>query len=546
MIFFFDGYEVNDSNFEIRHEGRLLDAQPQVFELLVFLLHNRNRFVSRDEIFEAIWKNRVVSDTTLSGYIKAVRKLVGDDGKAQRVIRTVHGRGFQFVAELDPGSCESVQTVPDRAGAVNRPTTRYAKSGDVHVAYQVFGSGPADLVLVPGFISHVDNYWDNPQMAAWLQDIGKFARVVMFDKRGTGLSDTVYPLPSFDVRMDDVRAVMDAVGLDKACIMGISEGGSLATLFAATHPERCSGLVLYGAFSRFFYWYKTPGELQGLFDYVESAWGSGESLPMFAPSVGQDEAAKRWWGQFERLGATPGAAIALMKMNSEIDITDILPTIGIPTLVIHRNEDVLIDIEAGRLLADRIPRARYVELPGRDHLPWVGDSDAIIGAIADFIGDGPLPAALDTILTTLLSVHPGAGLPEGPDGPFDEAQSAVDRCISHYRGRTVSASLAAFDGPARAVHCACEIIDRLRAMALNPHCGIHTGVVLINDNALSGETVDRVEQISRLAPGGQAILSETVKDLIAGAGLEIRALGRFDLPAGNGGINLFSASRATA
>jgi pimeloyl-ACP methyl ester carboxylesterase len=218
--------------------------------------------------------------------------------------------------------------------------TRYAKNGDINIAYQVFGEGDVDLVMVPGFISHIENYWDEPRLAQWLRRVGSFSRVILFDKQGTGLSDRSSKLPGMDERMDDVSAVMDAVGIEQAAVFGISEGGSLATLFAASHPDRSQALILYGAFAKFTSWFPTQEALESLFQYIDSAWGSGESLPMFAPTMKDDLALKEWWGKFERLGGSPGAAKTIMSMNSQIDITDILPSVNVPTLIIHRRDDV--------------------------------------------------------------------------------------------------------------------------------------------------------------------------------------------------------------
>jgi len=225
--------------------------------------------------------------------------------------------------------------------------TRYAKNGDISVAYQVFGEGNVDLIMVPGFISHIENYWDEPRMAQWLRKLGSFSRVILFDKQGTGLSDRSSKAPVMDERMDDVRAVMDAVGIEKAALFGISEGGSLATLFAASHPQRSQALILYGAFAQFRSWIPTQEALEDLFQYIDTAWGSGESLPMFAPNMVDDLALKEWWGKFERLGASPGAAKKIMLLNSQIDLTDILPTVNLPTLIIHRRDDVPVSVEGG-------------------------------------------------------------------------------------------------------------------------------------------------------------------------------------------------------
>lgn len=264
-----------------------------------------------------------------------------------------------------------------------QPTTHYAKSGEVHVAYQVFGEGP-DLVMAPGFVSHIENYWDEPRVARWLRKLGGFCRVVLFDKRGTGLSDRVANLPAMDERMDDLRAVMDAVKIERAAQFGISEGGSLATLFAASHPERSQSLIVYGGFARFLHWIPTDQGFDALISYIDEHWGSGESLPWFAPTWVDDAAMRQWWGKFERLGASPSAAMALMRMNREIDISGILNSIKIPTLIIHLTDDTLVSVEGGRELAAGISDARLVEFPGKDHLPFLA-SDMVLAEMEEFL-----------------------------------------------------------------------------------------------------------------------------------------------------------------
>jgi pimeloyl-ACP methyl ester carboxylesterase len=278
------------------------------------------------------------------------------------------------------------------------PVTRYTKSGDVHVAYQVFGGGSIDLVFVPGFVSNIENYWEHPELARWLLRLGSFARVIMFDKRGTGLSDPVSEVPSLDLRMDDVRAVMDAVEIERAALLGISEGGPLATLFAATYPQRCRGLVLYGSFSRSSW--ITPEGLEPYLAYVDRSWGSGRNLAMWAPSRKNDPALQQWWGRFERLGASPAAAVALVRMIDKIDITDILSSVHVPTLVIHCTGDTLINVEHGRFLAEHIPGARLVELSGDDHLFFVHEE--IPDAIEEFLTGSISASEAHRVLATVL------------------------------------------------------------------------------------------------------------------------------------------------
>src|SRR5436309_3197817 len=229
-----------------------------------------------------------------------------------------------------------------------QPVTQYAKSGDVHIAYQAFGDGPINLVMVPGFVSNVENYWDEPDFARFLNRLASYARVVTFDKRGTGMSDRVAELPGLDQRMDDLRAVMDAAGMANAALLGISEGAPLSVLFAASYPDRCRALILYGSFSRFSYWFADDAALSAFFAYVERSWGTGGSVQKFAPSRASDPAFQRWWGRNERLGASPAAVVALMRMNSQIEISGILPAVRVPSLVIHRTGDKTIKVEGGR------------------------------------------------------------------------------------------------------------------------------------------------------------------------------------------------------
>jgi class 3 adenylate cyclase len=419
------------------------------------------------------------------------------------------------------------------------PRTRYTKSGNVHLAYQVFGEGPVDFVFVPGFISQIENYWDEPGFARWLHRLGSFARVVLFDKRGTGLSDRLDELPGMDLRMDDVGVVMDAVEMDHAVVMGISEGGSLAALFAAHHPERCQALVLYGAFASFTSWFPTEESLEELFQYIDSDWGSGASIPKFAPSKADDPAFMQWWGKFERLGATPGDAIQIMRMNSQIEITDVLPTIRVPTLVIHRTYDVTIEVEAGRTLAERIPNAKYVELPGADHLPWVGDTDRITQEIEEFITGSKSAPVIDRVLATVLisdiveSTSKAEALGDERWQDLMTAHNTVLRTeLERFQGNEVRFTgdgfLITFDGPARAVHCAMAISRSLEPLGIEVRLGLHTGEVELREGEIHGIAVNMAARIGALARASEILVSRTVKDLIAGSGIALTHHGQHD------------------
>lgn len=429
--------------------------------------------------------------------------------------------------------------------------TRYAKNGDINVAYQVFGEGDVDLVFVPGFISHIENYWDEPRFAQWLRRLGSFSRVILFDKQGTGLSDRSSKLPGMDERMDDVGAVMDAAGVEQAAIFGISEGGSLATLFAASHPDRSQALILYGAFAQFKSWFPTQEALEGLFQYIDSAWGSGESLPMFAPTMKDDLAMKEWWGKFERLGASPGAAKTIMRMNSQIDITDILPSVKVPTLIIHRRDDVTVNVEGGRLLAERIPNAKYVELSGVDHLPAVGENpNRILDEMAQFLTGELRPIETERILATVLFtdiVDSTKRAVELGDRQWrdllERHHSLVRGELKRFRGQEIDTAgdgfFATFDGPARGIRCACAIRDAVSSLGLTIRAGLHTGECEVLGEKVSGIAVHIGARVMNKADTSEVLVSSTVKDLVAGSGLNFNDRGKYALKGIPGEWRLF-------
>lgn len=433
--------------------------------------------------------------------------------------------------------------------------TRYARSGEFHIAYQVFGQGSVDLVLVPGFISNLEETWQIPEAARWLERLSRFARVIAFDKRGTGLSDRVASVPTLDERMDDARAVMDAAGSQRAILLGISEGGSLAALFAASHPDRCTSLILYGAFAKFTSWYPTEEKLAFFFHYVQEKWGTGEGARRFAPSRADDPEFKKMWARHERLGATPAAAIALMRMNREIDISGILSTIRVPTLVIHRSDDTVVSVEGGRFLAQNIPGARYVELPGADHLPYIGDTDVIADTVEEFVTGSRPEIDTDRILATIMFtdiVNSTRRASELGDRTWrsllDQHDRVVRQEISRLRGREVKTMgdgfLAVFDGPARAVRCASAIAQGVRPLGLQVRTGVHTGEVEVKEDDIAGIAVHLAARIASLAVAEQVLVSSTVRDLVAGSGLSFRDEGFHDLKGISEPVRLFSVASA--
>ena len=438
------------------------------------------------------------------------------------------------------------------------PSTRYAKSGNVHVAYQVFGEGEIDLVFFPGFVSNIETYWEEPSFARWLNKLASFARVITFDKRGTGLSDRVESLPTMDERMDDVRAVMDAAGSQKAAVFGLSEGGSFATLFAAHYPERCRALVLWGAFAKFSSWFATPEKLEKFFEYVEKDWGTGANLNAWAPSKKDDPVFRAWFARRERTAASPAAAIALMRMNSMIDISGILPYVHVPTLVIHRTQDPVVNVEGGRQLAKSIPNARLLEVPGIDHLPYLGDdSDQLTDEVAEFLTGVKPATGGDRILATVLltdivdSTKRAEAMGDRRWRELLDAHNAIIRReLTRFRGVEVKTTgdgfLATFDGPGRAIHCSLSLIPAIRPLGIEIRAGLHTGEVEVGKNDVRGIAVHVAARVAAQAQAGECLVTRTVKDLVAGADIRFTEYGKRDLKGLAEPVDLFAAAPARA
>ena len=436
-----------------------------------------------------------------------------------------------------------------------QPETRYAKSGDVSIAYQVFGEGPLNLVLAPFFVSNVEHFWEDPDVSRWLLRLASFARVAMFDKRGTGMSDRVTEMPGLDLRMDDLRAVMDAAGMEQAALLGLSEGGSLAALFAATFPSRCTALILCGAFAKFSSWFPTEEAFAQFLGYVDQAWGSGGAVPFFVPSRVNDAAFQRWFGRFERLGATPAAVTAYMRMNSQIDISGVLPTIRVPTLVVHRTGDVTINIEGGRYLAEHIPGARLLEMPGSDHPPMCGENaNEIVDAIQEFLTGAKGPTEVDRVLATVLFTDIVGSTEKAVElgdsrwrNLLDSHHAMIKRNLSRFRGQEIKNTgdgvLATFDGPARGVRCACAIRDEIRQLGIEVRAGLHTGECEMMGDDVGGIAVHIGARVASLASANEVLVSSTVKDLVAGSGLRFLDHGNRSLKGVPGDWRIYAVER---
>lgn len=438
------------------------------------------------------------------------------------------------------------------------PQTRYAKSGDVRIAYQVVGNGPIDLVFVPGFLSNLEIHWEDPGYGHLLRRLSAFTRLIQFDKRGTGLSDRVdaRELPSLETRMDDVRAVMDAAGCRRAVLLGASEGGPMSILFAATYPARTRALVLYGAYAHFHTWVQGREELEAFVRGAEGAWGTGASLPFFAPERASDAQFRAWWARLERLSAGPTAAVALARMNAEIDVREVLTTIRVPTLVIHRRDDARVKFSGGRYLADRIPGARFVEIPGRDHPIWTGNTDRIVDEIEEFLtGTRPVPVH-DRVLATIVVarlVGPERLAARLGDRQWserlDHLRRAVEEAIARHGGNPIGAGTpigAYFDGPARAVRCALAFVEAAAARGLELAAGVHTGEIDLHGGAPAGLAVHVTEQICAQARAGEVLASGIVADLVAGSGLQFALRETGLIRSGEASLRLFAAREDAA
>ncbi|MBC7929845.1 MAG: alpha/beta fold hydrolase, partial [Rubrivivax sp.] len=450
QTYLFGSFVVDTREGLLLREGRPVQLTPKAFEVLVALVEHGGHCVGKDELMRRVWPDSFVEENNLSQNISQVRRALQLEGaEAAEYIETVPRRGYRFrapvtvregalvirektrtriVIEEDDGEGagrvegivvgelkaigEGVAVRDEFPPELMRvPETKYAQSGDVNIAYQTLGNAPLDLVFVMGWVSHLEYFWKEPRFARFLRRLASFSRLILFDKRGTGLSDRVplNQLPTLEQRMDDVRAVLDAVGSERAALCGVSEGGPMSALFAATYPDKTSALVMIGTYAKRvrdddYPWAPTVEEREKFFEEMREHWGGPVGVEERAPSAANDPRFRDWWAEYLRMGASPGAALALTKMNAEIDVRQVLPTVRVPTLVIHREGDLCLKVEEGRYVAAAIPGARYVELPGEDHLPFVGDQDAILDEVEEFLTGVRHTPEPDRVLATVLFV----------------------------------------------------------------------------------------------------------------------------------------------
>jgi pimeloyl-ACP methyl ester carboxylesterase len=411
----------------------------------------------------------------------------------------------------------------------------------------VVGEGPLDLLWIAGFVSNVELAWEEPLLARYFNRLARFSRLILFDKRGTGLSDRVprSELPSLEERMDDVLAVLEAAGSERAAVMGHSEGGNLAVLYAATHPERVAALVTSGIFAKRrwspdYPWAETPEQRERYIADLETRWGSDSDIERIAPSAARDPAFAKRLATYFRQSASPGDAAALLRMNTEIDIRAVLPTISVPTLVLHRTGDLDADIEEGRWIASQIPGAKLVELPGDDHLPWVGDQDSVLDEVERFLTGRLAPAEPDRVLATILvtdivgSTERAAELGDRAWAELLDRHHALVREQLHaFRGEEVDTAgdgfLATFDGPGRAIRAAVAIRDGLRESGIPVRCGLHTGEAERVGGKVAGIAVHLAARIADTAESGEILVSDTVRSLVAGSAIKFADRGSVSL-----------------
>ena len=560
-IFRFAGFELDRNVYELRRNGHRLNLERIPLDLLFLLVDQRNRLVTREEIFERIWGKQVFVDTdnAINTAIRKLRRALEDDPDSPKFIETVPARGYRFVAaarsalqQPTPSSETKIayQTSPDA------PPVRYAMSGDIHIAYRVYGDGPHDIVMIPGTLAHLEVFWAIPSYQQLLKRLTAFARVIVFDKRGQGLSDRVVAEQTLEERIDDVRAVMDAAGSRSAAIYGWSEGGPMSIMFAATYPERVTALILYGTFAsvKDKPWALSREENEAGLAEIEKHWGEAVLLRTYAPSAMNDPAMVEWGRKLEYASASPGSIVDLLRANYEMDVRHILPSVKVPTLVMHRTGDGSVPVAAGRYLAEQVPRAIYSEIPGDDHFVTDAETaDFIADKIERLITGGLHRPEPDRVLATVMftyivdSIERAATMGEQRwSNLLRRFYEILRNELATFRGheiRTVSDGLlVTFDGPARAIRFACSVRDKVPRLGLHLRTGLHTGECDLSGENLHGIAVDIAGTVASMANPDEVLLSSTVKDLVAGSNIQFVDRGTHTLEAIPGEWHLFKVS----
>lgn len=553
MRYAFGEYTLDTTTLELSARDREITLEPQVFSVLAYLIEHRERVVSKEELLDGVWGDRFVSESALTTRIKQARQAVGDTGRSQRTIRTLHGRGYRFVADVREPSpaAAGIDARPFHESVARVPTTHYAKSDGGAIAYQTFGQGP-DLVFIAGFMTNVEVQWEHPVISSFLRRLASFTRVTILDKRGVGLSERIHDCcpPSLETRADDLCAVMDSAGVERATLLGSSEGGSLCVTFAATHPERVDRLVLHATWPRH-PWSAEREERDRA--TIEAAWGTGACYAVLGPGLDATPPGRDFLARYERQSGTPAVAEALRQFIAQTDVTDVLPAVSATTLVLHRRDDTVIPFELSEELAARLPRARLVALDGIDHYVFSGDVDRLLHEIETFVtGSPPAPVMDESVLATVLFVDivdsTRTVRAVGDDrwsGVLDEFQMHADETVRRFRGVLVNTTgdglLATFDGPARAVRAAGALRDAVFPMGIRVRAGLHTAEIRRRGDDVAGIGVHIASRVAGVAGPGEVVVSRTVTDLVAGSGLAFTDRGAHELAGLDRAWQLFSA-----
>ncbi len=600
-IYSFGAFQLDAAERLLFDGVKTIPMSPKVFDTLLFLIENAGRVLSKEKMLDEVWEGSFVEENNLAQNISILRRILGET-KDVKFIETVPKYGYRFIApvELVGSDIEIIEHTQTRVlireiseddDATERrsdqeifvpndnffapslslsvpqshrlstspPETHYVENGDVNIAYQVVGDGDLDIVFVMGWVSHLEYFWKHHLFASFLNRLASFSRLILFDKRGTGLSDRVpiKDLPTLEQRMEDVHAVMDAVGSERAVLIGVSEGGPMCSLFAATYPERTTALVMIGTYAKRikdedYPWGVSADDREAFFELMRRDWGKPVGIEERAPSMANDEEFRHWWAEYLRMGASPGAAVALTKMNAEIDVRNVLPTVRVPTLVIHRSGDLCLKVEEGRYVAELIPACKYVEFEGIDHLPFVGNQDEILDEIEEFLTGMRHSTEIDRVLATVMSVKiidPQAQALEMTNWEdfMERSGVYVRRQIELFKGREVSFDenglLAVFDGPARAIRCALAINESAERLDLRVKTGLHTGECEVRGDVYGGLAVELAQKIAEESKVAEILASRTVKDLVAGSGINFIEDGKVSFPEIVGEWRLFKVKK---
>jgi pimeloyl-ACP methyl ester carboxylesterase/DNA-binding winged helix-turn-helix (wHTH) protein len=580
-IYNFGAFKLDAAERTLFNGVNAVPLAPKIFDTLLILVENAGRVISKEKLLAEIWDDSFVEENNLAQNISALRRVFGK-GSPEKFIETVPKFGYRFLAPvtrsvdlaasgtqifertrariyIDDGETRQLTSHTAQEASAGQlksavPETHYVRNGDVNIAYQVLGDGPVDIVFVMGWVSHLEYFWKHHLFASFLFRLASFSRLILFDKRGTGLSDRVpiNELPTLEQRMEDVHAVMDAVGSRQAVLVGVSEGGPMCSLFAATYPERTKALVMIGTYAKRlrdddYPWAPTNEQREAFLDLMQREWGGPVGIDERAPSMAADEEFREWWATYLRMGASPGAAVALTKMNAEIDVRNVLPSIRVPTLVIHRSGDLCLKVEEGRFVASKIPGSKYIELDGIDHLPFVGEQDEILDAIEEFLSDIREADEYDRVLATVLCVRL-ADVNRSKSSPdfSEQAKAYFRRQFEIFKGRESAYGsgeiLATFDGPARAIRCASAVAESAGKFRIPVKTGLHTGECDLVADRYSGFAVELARRIADECEPGRVLASRTVKDLVAGSGIIFDDLGIRNFDGIDGGWRLFSVN----